>query len=316
MDAVADHLANNIRQLREARGLTQQQMAKISGVPRPTWANLESGAANPTLAVLIKVAAALQVSLDELEAGTLGSLLPELPMLLECEVVAPPALDPSGARLRLFHVVGELLARLPETTLVLLEDLQWADSESLALLSHLCSGISRRALLLVASHREDEGSHTVETLPQLRKLRLPRLQRKEMEELCASMIGRSARHRELLDLVAAETEGNAYFIVEVMRALAAEAGTLAAVGRLLPPAQVTAGGVRTVLQRRLQRVPAAAQPLLLRAAVAGRQLDLALLGSLERDLERWLHTAAAAGVLELYEERWRFSHDKIGRAHV
>lgn len=66
MDAVADHLANNIRQLREARGLTQQQMAKISGVPRPTWANLESGAANPTLAVLIKVAAALQVSLEEL----------------------------------------------------------------------------------------------------------------------------------------------------------------------------------------------------------------------------------------------------------
>ena len=66
MDAVADHLANNIRQLRESRGLTQQQMAKISGVPRPTWANLESGAANPTLTVLIKVATALQVSLEEL----------------------------------------------------------------------------------------------------------------------------------------------------------------------------------------------------------------------------------------------------------
>ena len=66
MDDVAGHLGNNIRQLREARGLTQQQMAKISGVPRPTWANLESGAANPTLAVLIKVATALQVSLEEL----------------------------------------------------------------------------------------------------------------------------------------------------------------------------------------------------------------------------------------------------------
>jgi transcriptional regulator with XRE-family HTH domain len=66
MDDVAGHLANNIRQLREARGMTQQQMAKLSGVPRPTWANLESGAANPTLAVLTKVAAALQVSLEEL----------------------------------------------------------------------------------------------------------------------------------------------------------------------------------------------------------------------------------------------------------
>ena len=66
LDDIADHLGNNIRQLREARSLTQQQMAKISGVPRPTWANLESGAANPTLTVLVRVAIALQVSLEEL----------------------------------------------------------------------------------------------------------------------------------------------------------------------------------------------------------------------------------------------------------
>jgi len=61
-----DHLADNIKAMREARGLSQQQIAKIAGVPRATWTHLESGAANPTLAVLIKVAAALQVRLDEL----------------------------------------------------------------------------------------------------------------------------------------------------------------------------------------------------------------------------------------------------------
>jgi transcriptional regulator with XRE-family HTH domain len=60
------HLAANVRTLREARGLTQQQMAKLSGIPRPTWANLESGAANPTLSVLVRVAAALQIRLEEL----------------------------------------------------------------------------------------------------------------------------------------------------------------------------------------------------------------------------------------------------------
>src|SRR5262245_24775309 len=65
-DAAASNLANNIRTLREARGLTQLQMAKLSGVPRPTWANLESGAANPTLSVLVRVAAALQIRLEEL----------------------------------------------------------------------------------------------------------------------------------------------------------------------------------------------------------------------------------------------------------
>src|SRR5687768_16521572 len=63
---VAANLGSNIRQLREARGMTQQQMARISTIPRPTWANLESGAANPTLSVLVKVSQALQVPLEEL----------------------------------------------------------------------------------------------------------------------------------------------------------------------------------------------------------------------------------------------------------
>jgi transcriptional regulator with XRE-family HTH domain len=59
-------LAENVRHLREARGQTQEQMAKLAGVPRATWAHLETGAANPTLAVLDKVATALQVPIEEL----------------------------------------------------------------------------------------------------------------------------------------------------------------------------------------------------------------------------------------------------------
>lgn len=64
-----DHLADNIRQLREARGLSQQQIAKAAGIPRATWTHLESGGANPTLSVLMKVASALQIRLDELLAA-------------------------------------------------------------------------------------------------------------------------------------------------------------------------------------------------------------------------------------------------------
>jgi XRE family transcriptional regulator, regulator of sulfur utilization len=63
---VAARLASNVAQLREARGLTQDQMAKLSGVPRATWAHLESGHANPTLAVLNRAAGALQVTIEEL----------------------------------------------------------------------------------------------------------------------------------------------------------------------------------------------------------------------------------------------------------
>src|SRR3974390_2618493 len=69
MDAeLAERLGRNLKQLREARGATQAHMAKLADLPRATWANLESGAANPTLSVLDRVAHALQVTLEELVA--------------------------------------------------------------------------------------------------------------------------------------------------------------------------------------------------------------------------------------------------------
>ena len=64
-DPAAD-LAANVRQLRLARGLTQAQLARAAGIPRATWAHLETGAGNPTLLVLTRVAEALQVSIEEL----------------------------------------------------------------------------------------------------------------------------------------------------------------------------------------------------------------------------------------------------------
>lgn len=66
--SVGQHLARNLASLRHARKLTQDALAAAAGVPRSTIANLESGDANPSLAVLMKVAQALQVPLEELLA--------------------------------------------------------------------------------------------------------------------------------------------------------------------------------------------------------------------------------------------------------
>lgn len=65
-EKLAEYIAQNIKQLRQSRNLSQEQLSRLSGVPRPTWSNLESGAANPTVSVLAKVAAALQVPVEEL----------------------------------------------------------------------------------------------------------------------------------------------------------------------------------------------------------------------------------------------------------
>lgn len=253
----------------------------------------------------------LQVPLSELEASVIGTLLPDLQTLLECEVSIPLSMDPPSARLRLFHILDEILLRLPETVLVLLEDLQWADSESLALLSHLISGAAARRLLIVATYRKDEAAGLARTLPQMRELQLSRFGRFEMEALCQSMLGRAGQDSQLLELVATETEGNAYFIVEAMRALAAEAGSLANIGQSELPQRIFAGGIDKVLERRLSRAPASAQPLLHLAAASGRELDLSLLSHLLPDAEVQAHELADVGLLELYMQRWRFSHDKL-----
>jgi len=63
------HLARNLISLRHARALTQEALAAAAALPRSTIANLESGDANPSLAVLVKVAGALDVPIDELLAA-------------------------------------------------------------------------------------------------------------------------------------------------------------------------------------------------------------------------------------------------------
>lgn len=65
-DVIARYIAQNVQQLRQSRNLTQAQLARLSGMPRTTCTNLESGSSNPTVSVLAKIAAALQVPVEEL----------------------------------------------------------------------------------------------------------------------------------------------------------------------------------------------------------------------------------------------------------
>jgi transcriptional regulator with XRE-family HTH domain len=100
-DELGDRIARNVKQLREARGLTQQQIARIAGLPRATWTNLESGAANPTVAVLHRVSAALQVTIGELlsapraacEFFPLGSLPERTPGQARVRKLLPHAIS-------------------------------------------------------------------------------------------------------------------------------------------------------------------------------------------------------------------------------
>ena len=61
------NLANNIKKLREAKGLSQEKLARLADVANNTLIKMESGEnQNPTLVTLKKVAKALVVSVDDL----------------------------------------------------------------------------------------------------------------------------------------------------------------------------------------------------------------------------------------------------------
>ncbi len=66
IETLSKQLAKNVLNLRKRQGLSQLQMAEKAGIPRSTLTYIESGESNPSLANLSKVAAAFNVSVEEL----------------------------------------------------------------------------------------------------------------------------------------------------------------------------------------------------------------------------------------------------------
>jgi len=65
--STSQNLSNNIRRLREAKGLSQEKLARLADVANNTLIKMESGEnKNPTLETLKKVAKALEISVDDL----------------------------------------------------------------------------------------------------------------------------------------------------------------------------------------------------------------------------------------------------------
>ncbi|ARN84733.1 helix-turn-helix domain-containing protein [Candidatus Nucleicultrix amoebiphila] len=68
MHNISKNMADKIISLRKSRAMTQDSLAKAAGLPRSTVTHLESGHGNPSLMNLIKLASALNVSVEELVA--------------------------------------------------------------------------------------------------------------------------------------------------------------------------------------------------------------------------------------------------------
>ncbi len=241
--------------------------------------------------------------------------MPDIGSLLGREIAAAPKLDGRTYQQRLILAMVDLFRELAEPVL-LLEDLQWV-RESLAVLQQMLR-VSEQlpGVMVLGTYRHDERPQLPEELPGAQTLILARLDEAEVAQLSQAMLGAGGSTPHIVSLLTQETEGNTFFMVEVMHALAEEAGQLAEIGQMTLPSGIFTSGMDRLLQRRIQKVAAADQPLLQLAAVAGRQLDLAALRVLAPDtnITDWLQRVADTAVLSVQDDQWVFAHDKLRAA--
>ena len=255
---------------------------------------------------------ALLVDLNDAEASVLKAVIPGLANLLGRVIPDAPELEPQPTQVRLLTTLQDLVGRTTQPMLVILEDLQWAGEESLTLLEWLARAAADRRILLIGTFRDDEKPDLPARFSAAHTFKLHRLPRETIAELSAYILG-GDQQPALIDLLERETAGNVFFLIEVIRALAEDAGRLDQVAGANLPAAVFTGGMRRILERRLAHLPDPARALLNAAAAAGRQLDLPALAQIDAQivLDRWLDQGASAAILEVHDLGWRFAHDKM-----
>lgn len=255
----------------------------------------------------------LEVELSDTDASILKTILPDIEQLIERVIPAPVGLTPEESQKRLLDAVLSVIHRQTQPIVMILEDLHLMGGESLAILSKLIETIEDFAVLMVGSYRSDTPSEISKVVGD-NLLELKRLSHDAIQKLTVNILGEAGNQEHILKYLERETEGNVFFLTEIVRALAEDAGQLSRIGQMeILPENLFTGGVQQIIQGRLDRVPRQYYPALQLAAVLGRQIDLTVLKSAapNTDLSHWLTACVNAAVIEPHDQQWRFTHEKL-----
>jgi class 3 adenylate cyclase len=241
------------------------------------------------------------------------------------DLAAPQSSDPETERFLLFNAVAGLLGEVAEMLplCVVLDDLHWADAQSLALLKHLLRSSEQGSLQVIVTYRDSDlgKDHPLtgvladlRSLQGVQRIALHGLGANEVAEIMTAVAGHElpAGGIELAGQIAAETDGNPFFVGEILLGLS-ESGALVfnedtqrwsidtSSGIALPES------VREVIERRVERLDPQATELLKQAAVIGRVFNVELLSACsdlaEGPLLDHLESAVAASLLTESTER-------------
>jgi DNA-binding SARP family transcriptional activator len=236
-------------------------------VPYEPWVQVADHAvAHASPALLERLATGVGPELARL-APELRRRVPDLP--------APLQTEPDTERWRLFDALGGLLEEIAaeRTAVVVLDDLHWADRSTLLLLRHLIRSRPHARLLVIGTYRAVELAPDAPLSAAIADLRrehlftsieLGGLTEAQVAALVARRRG-AAPEPGFARALHQETEGNPFFVEEVLRNVGERSEDR------VPQ------GVREAVERRLARLSEPVRELLARAAVIGRDFDLALL---------------------------------------
>jgi tetratricopeptide (TPR) repeat protein len=182
--------------------------------------------------------------------------------------------DAKAARLQFFDAVARFLERMARNapTLIVLDDLQWADESTLALLDFVVRPYRPVPLVLIGAYRHDElGAVPARALGELaaygEPIQLSGLSPDESYALVAEVVGVPAAERWASE-VHRRTDGHPFFARQVAEVLADPT----------QPASAVPAAVSELVARRVARLSVGCRALVEAAAVAGNQLQPDVLG--------------------------------------
>ncbi len=228
------------------------------------------------------------------QAGELARLVPDLAGSLP----TPPRMEPEpGTELYLlYEAVVASLQHVAATRplVVVLDDLHWADAPSVGLLEHWAKHPLHAPVFIIGTYRETDLSRTHKLAKALAELRRERrFERIHLAGLDNANVAEMVTNRTGLevpaavaDAISAETDGNPFFVEEVVAHLI-ENGIIGPGVRWPDPGQLhrleIPEGIREVVGRRLSRLSESTNHTLGLAAVIGREFDGELLHELSED---------------------------------
>ena len=233
----------------------------------------------------------VQARLTALDPG-LADTLPYLFALIGITDGPDPLaqMDPQVKQRRTFEAIKRIVLRdsLNQPLVVVFEDLHWIDDHTQALLDLLADSLANARILLLVNYRS-EYRHNWGNKSYYTQLWLSSLDQEGTGAMLTALLGEAAELSPLKQMIVERTEGNPFFIEEMVQALFDE-GALVRNGTVkvsrsrsqirLPPT------VQGILASRIDRLPREHKQVLQTLAVVGRESPLALIKSLTASAEQ------------------------------